>query len=153
MCRLSRPILFRVTATMSSLMSFNRMKHGLGLFARAQSATGGYDERVNIIKWPIRLPSSLIKHDWDRFDEENSLRVVTIMGAKYNRLAYSSSDLTRWTANLWASFLFSRCDLELMIFKRNEAKMLLRTDGGRRRVEEPCALIPDVGIEAVSAET
>ena len=100
------PILFRVTATISSWMSFNGMSKELGLFPRAQSATGGYDERVNIVKWPIRLPSSLIKHDWDRFDEENSLRVVTIMRTKYRRLVYSRSDLAWWSADLQASFSY-----------------------------------------------
>ena len=36
---------------------------------------------------------------------------------------------------------------------KNEAGMLLRTDSDRKWVEEPQALILDVGIEVVSAET
>ena len=34
----------------SSRMSFNRVKHGLGLLPRAQSATSGCNERMNSIK-------------------------------------------------------------------------------------------------------
>ena len=37
-------------ANWSSRISFSRVKHGLGLFPEDQSATGGYDERVNIIE-------------------------------------------------------------------------------------------------------
>ena len=37
-------------ANLSSQMSFSRVKHGLGLFPKEQSATSGYDERVNSIE-------------------------------------------------------------------------------------------------------
>ena len=113
MCRLfrfSRSNLCRVT-TMRRVTDLTGLPVCLlvewstdGVVLGADFASSGYDERVNIVKWPIRLPSSLIKHDWDRFDEENSLRVVTITRAKYRRLVYSRSDIAQWSADLQASF-------------------------------------------------
>ena len=89
----------------SSQMLFNRVKHRLGLFPGAQSAKSGYNKRVNSVEWPsIWLSSSLMKHDWGNICDGSSLQVVTNTRVKYRWLAYSSSDLSRWSENLWVSF-------------------------------------------------
>ena len=57
---------------------------------------------------------------------------------EYSRLAYFNSDLTRWSVALWASF-------SSRLFRKNEARMLSKTDEDWQRVEEPRDLILDVG--------
>ena len=115
------------------------MKHGLGLFL-------GQNLLRVVTTWRWAVPNGLTKHylTWwstiySQIRRENSLRVVTITSAKYNQLVYFGSDLTRWSAYLQASF--SSQDLQ-----ENKARVLLKTEDSRQRVEELRAPIPDVGV-------
>ena len=153
MCRLfrfSRSNLCRVT-TMRRVTDLTGLPVCLlvewstdGVVLGADFASSGYDERVNGVEWPIWLPSSLVKHDWGNIYDESSLQVVTIMTTKYNRLAYSSSDLTWWRADLWASFSFQAEILDSGSSRKKKQECCWRLMTGGNELKN-LALIPDVG--------
>ena len=130
----------------SSQISTSLMKHGFGC-PGDQSAMGGYNKRVNSVRWPIQMLFNRMKHDWVGCCTRSSPQAVTITGVEYSWLAYS---------NLW--FNTVRCKLFVFLlpslfFKENENRMLCairwRPTTGWRTSN---TLIPNVGDKSVNAE-
>ena len=153
MCRLSRPIQPRVTATMRGTKRTGppkcrsvEWKHGLGLFPGAQSATSGYDERLNSVEWPIRLSSNTLKHNWGGF----SWRGLTLSGydhrAKYNRLACFNQWFNSVKCSSVCIFLFSVLQEKQI---KNVVCELMTVDNELKNLMLWYQML---GMEAVSAE-
>ena len=155
MCRLSRPILLRMNATMGGMEPTGPPEY----FPAEWSTNWGCFPKNNMLRavttnvWIASSDLFECRLAWWSTIELDVVRRAHIKWLQSQGEVHPSSLLQQWfntmKCNSMNVFLFS-------VLKKKKIKdvICMRTDDGRQRVEEPHALIPDVGsAKAVSAES
>ena len=147
MCRLSRPILLRVTTTIggTDLAGLSRLRLAKwstdGVAPRVGSPLSSYNKTVDNVKEPVRLRRGWFDGDSTTscYNHRNKVQPTGLLHEWFSSIECESSSV----------FLVSGWDLGLMVFEKAGARMLLKN---RQRVEQPLLWYQMLGTHTISAE-